>query len=166
MFYFHYVENISAVLHSLVLFQAIQFSISIRFSSISTYQVLQLQTRVDLGSDSNEGVLCIPQSSSITGTSPSDCLVSYPGHLLRGVSYPSAEKQFVYSTAPPPQLTGQHSIVANVLNCAIIVSKFELGCAITFTLSLISLRKVWTSLFPPHYRLYSSTIVLWEWLLH
>ena len=24
----------------------------------------------------------IPQSSSITGTSPSDCLVTYPGHLL------------------------------------------------------------------------------------
>ena len=35
------------------------------------------------GNNGNEGVLCIPQSSSITGTSPSDCLVSYPGHLLR-----------------------------------------------------------------------------------
>ena len=34
------------------------------------------------GSDGNEGVLRIPQSSSITGTSPSDCLVSYPGHSL------------------------------------------------------------------------------------
>ena len=42
------------------------------------------------GSDGNEGVLCIPQSSSITEASPSDCLVSYPGHLL-GESYPSAE---------------------------------------------------------------------------
>ena len=29
------------------------------------------------GSNGNEGVLCIPQSSSIAGTSPSDCLVSY-----------------------------------------------------------------------------------------
>ena len=29
------------------------------------------------GSDGNKGVLHIPQSSSITGTSPSDCLVSY-----------------------------------------------------------------------------------------
>ena len=28
------------------------------------------------GSDGNEGVLRIPQSSSIAGTSPSDCLVS------------------------------------------------------------------------------------------
>ena len=36
--------------------------------------------RVDLGA--MEGVLCISQSSSITGASPSDCLVSYPGHSL------------------------------------------------------------------------------------
>ena len=48
------------------------------------------------GSDSNEGVLRIPQSSSITGTSLSDCLVSYPGHSLGG----SIEKQLMYSTAP------------------------------------------------------------------
>ena len=34
------------------------------------------------GSNGNEGVLCIPQNSSITGTSPSDYLVSYPGHSL------------------------------------------------------------------------------------
>ena len=37
------------------------------------------------GSNGNEGVLRIPQSSSIAGTSPSDCLVSYPGHSLGGV---------------------------------------------------------------------------------
>ena len=37
-----------------------------------------------LGSNGNEGVLRIPQSSSIAGTSPSDCLVSYPGHSLEG----------------------------------------------------------------------------------
>ena len=34
------------------------------------------------GSDGNEKVLVIPISSSITGTLPSDCLVSYPGHSL------------------------------------------------------------------------------------
>ena len=39
------------------------------------------------GSDSNEGVLSIPQNSSITETSPSDCLVTYPGCLL-AKSYP------------------------------------------------------------------------------
>ena len=49
------------------------------------------------GSNDNEGVLCILQSSSITGVSQSDCLMS--GHLLRG-SYLSAEMLAVYSTAP------------------------------------------------------------------
>ena len=42
----------------------------------------------------------IPQSSSTAGTSTLDCLVSYPGHSLGGGSYPSAEVQLVYSTAP------------------------------------------------------------------
>ena len=34
------------------------------------------------GSNGNEGVLRIPQSSNTAGTSPSDCLVLYPGHSL------------------------------------------------------------------------------------
>ena len=51
------------------------------------------------GSDGSKGVLLIPQRSSISGTSSSDCLVSYPGHLLGGGSYPSAEVQSVYYTA-------------------------------------------------------------------
>ena len=38
-----------------------------------------------------EEVLCIPQSSSIAGTSPSDCLVSYQD-THSGLSHPSAEK--------------------------------------------------------------------------
>ena len=50
-------------------------------------------------SNGNEGVLHIPQSLSITGTSSSDSLMLYPGHLLRE-SYSSAEKKSVYSTAP------------------------------------------------------------------
>ena len=46
------------------------------------------------GTNGNEEALHISQSSRITGTSSSDCLVSYPGHLLlrRGAE--------VYSTAP------------------------------------------------------------------
>ena len=52
------------------------------------------------GSDGNKGVLSIPQSSSIAGISPSDCLVSYQDTRWEGGSYPSAEKQSVYSTAP------------------------------------------------------------------
>ena len=52
------------------------------------------------GSDDNEGVLHIPQSSCVTGASPSDCLVSYPRHSLGWGSYPSAEKLSVYFIAP------------------------------------------------------------------
>ena len=37
------------------------------------------------GSDGNKGVPRISKSSSITGASPSDCLVSYSGYSLRGV---------------------------------------------------------------------------------
>ena len=49
------------------------------------------------GSDSNEGVLYISQSSCITEALPSNCLVSYPGHSLGEF----AEMQLVYSTDPP-----------------------------------------------------------------
>ena len=49
------------------------------------------------GSNSNEWVLHIPQSSK-AGTLPSDDFVSYSGYLLVG-SYPSAEMHSVYSTA-------------------------------------------------------------------
>ena len=51
-------------------------------------------------SDCNKGVLRIPQSSSITGTSPSDCLVPDLGYSLEMGSYTSVEKQSVYSAAP------------------------------------------------------------------
>ena len=49
------------------------------------------------GSDDSEGVLRIPQSSSIIGVSQLDFLVLYPGNSL-GVSYLFAEIQ--YSAAP------------------------------------------------------------------
>ena len=48
------------------------------------------------GSDSNEGVLHIPQSSSITGASLSDGLMTYPGLVV----LPTAEMQSLFSTAP------------------------------------------------------------------
>ena len=51
------------------------------------------------GSDGNKEVLHIPQSFSISGASPSNCLVSYSGHFL-GESYPSAGMLSVYSAAP------------------------------------------------------------------
>ena len=48
------------------------------------------------GSSGNEEVLHISQGPGITGTSLSDCL----SKTLIGGSYPSAEVQSVYSTAP------------------------------------------------------------------
>ena len=65
--------------------------------------LLGATTPVQSGSRSNdnEGVLHLPQSSSITGASPSDCLALYPEHSLRrGSSYSSSEMHSVYSTAP------------------------------------------------------------------
>ena len=64
-------------------FQTIQFTISTQF-------LFNLSGATTLGqsgpgSDRNEGVLRIPQSSSITGTSLSDRLMSYLGHSLEGV---------------------------------------------------------------------------------
>ena len=69
-----------------VLFQAIQFST--QFSSIWSLDRTLLGdiTPGQSGprSNGNEEVLSILQSSSITGSLPSDCLVSYPGHSLGG----------------------------------------------------------------------------------
>ena len=92
-----------------VLFQTIQFSMSFIYTQfkykttlfdlqIEPNQVLPLQARVDLGAMAIKGYR---QSPSITGASPSDCLVSYPGHSLVGWgSFPSAEMKSVYSIAP------------------------------------------------------------------
>ena len=90
-----------------VLFQAIQPGLSTQFSSIWSI-ARTLSSAITLGqsepgSDSSEGLLCIPQRLRITGTLPSDCLGTYPGHSLVAY-YSSAEKQSVYSTALP---TGQ-----------------------------------------------------------
>ena len=52
------------------------------------------------GSNGNEGVLRISQSSSLTRISTLDCLVSYTEHSFGGGSYPSVEVPSVYSTAP------------------------------------------------------------------
>ena len=61
------------------LFQTIQFSISTWFSSTWPIGATTLGSNGP-GSNGNEEVLCIPQSSSIIRASPSDCLVSYQGH--------------------------------------------------------------------------------------
>ena len=71
-------------------FQRIQFSLSRQFNSIwsirRTLSVAPTPGQSGPGSDGNEGVLQILQIASITGTSPSDCLVSYLGHPWGGLS--------------------------------------------------------------------------------
>ena len=56
------------------------------------------------GSDGSKGVFCIPQNSSIIEASPSDCLMSYLGHLLGGGFIPL---QRCSQCILHPQLTGQ-----------------------------------------------------------
>ena len=95
----------TAYLSKTFLFQAIQFSQTVLFQTIQFIISMQLVLLVNLSmqlvllvnlsgatipgqsgpeSDGNEGVLRIPQSSSITGTSPLDGLVLYLGHSLGG----------------------------------------------------------------------------------
>ena len=80
-----------------------QFSLSTQFSSIWSRDRTQSGATTPGQScpvsEGNDRILCIPQSSSITRTLPSDCLMSYLRHSLRE-SYSSREKQSVYSTAP------------------------------------------------------------------
>ena len=68
------------------------------------------------GSNGDEEVLHILQSSNINEASPSDCLMSYPGHSLVGGwgSYPSAEMQLVYSTTPADRA----GMVVVLFNCS------------------------------------------------
>ena len=70
-----------------ILFQIIKFSISTQFSCIWPVD----RTLSDgPWSNGNKREIHIPQSSSITGASPSDCLASYIGHSL-GESFHIAE---------------------------------------------------------------------------
>ena len=66
---------------------------------MGSYQVLSFRARVDLGAMAIKKILRIPQSMSISRTSPSDYLESYAGDSLEE-SNPSAEKRSMYSLAP------------------------------------------------------------------
>ena len=95
------------------LFQAIKFRQTIQFS-ISMLLVLFNPDRAlsgattsgqsGPGSDGNKGILRIPQSSSITGISPPDCLLSYPGHTLGSLTLLQRCSRCILQ----PQPTGQN----------------------------------------------------------
>ena len=62
--------------------------------------MLQLRAGVDLRAMAIKGYSHIPQNSSITGASSSDCVVSDPGDMtLNNQNIPTAEMQSVYSAA-------------------------------------------------------------------
>ena len=75
------------------------------------------------GSDDNEGVPHIPQSSSITGTSPSDCLVSWT--LVGGWVLPLCRGEVSCNIAPA-DWASEH--IENLLGLALLINnKFQCG---------------------------------------
>ena len=73
---------------------------------------VKMKTRENISAMAMKGYSRIPQSSSITRTSPSDTLVSYPGYSLGEGSYPSAEVQSVYSITPTDWATKVFEILS------------------------------------------------------
>ena len=83
------VFRLHTVMSKTVRFPTNQFSISTQFSFICPIDRSLARATTPgsggPGSVGNKGVLRIPQIPILTGTLPSDCLVSYAGHSL-GVS--------------------------------------------------------------------------------
>ena len=73
--------------------------------------MLPLRARVDLGAMIMMGVLHIPQSSSITGTSPSDCLGSYQDTRCGGGGVSPLQRCSWFILQPQP--TGQWLVQEN-----------------------------------------------------
>ena len=105
----------------------------------------------------------LPQSPSITGTSPLNSLVYYPGHSLGVGSYTSAEKQSICSTASADWASG---VMANELNCNIIVNYLELQLRYYVYFQTNTLRKEMNPLFLLSFGLWSTIKVLQDWLFH
>ena len=103
------------------LFLTIQLSVITQFSSIlSIERTLSSSTTPGQrgpGRDGNKGVLRVSQSSSITGTSPSDCLVSCSGHSLAGF-LPLCRKEVCvfYSTS----WLGKYNLSKSSIGCKIL----------------------------------------------
>ena len=73
--------------------------------------------------DGNKRVLHIPQSSNITKVSPSDLLMTYPGHLL-GEFYTTAEMQYILQPKP----TGPNKVfTTNLQDLTLTIRKYSLS---------------------------------------
>ena len=94
-----------------VLFQAIQFSVNTQFSYIwridRTQSSATTPGQSGSGSDINEGVYFILQSSNITETSPSNSLL----HIVETCWYILPLQRCIRCILLP-QHTGQHQLVA------------------------------------------------------
>ena len=104
------------------------FSMSTEFSSIwpidRTLSGATTPGESGPGSGGSEEVSSIPQSSSITRTSPSDCLVSYPGEW-GGVLHLCREAVSVFYN--PSRLDkSQIGVIVYALDYNIIESEFKL----------------------------------------
>ena len=111
------------------------------------------------GIDGNEGVLCIPQSSSTTGTSPTNCLESFRT-LIRG-SYPSAEMQSMYSTDPHSSRLDNIIIIISSMNNFMIIFPCEfLTLVLTESFSLKSKRQQVSRTLPSIQADFNSDVVL------
>ena len=76
-------SSISAIQFNISHLFALSLNVTVRSEPwIGPYQVLPLRAILDLGVMAMKGVFCVPQSSSLTGSSPSDCLMLYAGDSL------------------------------------------------------------------------------------
>ena len=120
-FYFKQFNSVSTVLISKIfLFQAIQFCISTQFSSIlpidRTLSGATTPGQSGPGSNGNAEVLRIPQSSSITGTSSSDCLLLYAEHSLGGLTPLQKCSRCILQSQPTGQRLGALAMIVDLYN--------------------------------------------------
>ena len=109
-------SNIKELDEKRVLFQTTQFNVSTLFSSIlaidRTISSGTNSSMIGPGINCHESVLWIPQSSSVSEASPSDCFMSYPGHS-RGRLTPL---QSCSRCILKPRLTGPY-VAFKKVNC-------------------------------------------------
>ena len=93
----------------------------------------------NIGNNANEGVLCIPQSSCITGTPPWDCLDSYPGNSWGHLTPLQRCSQCILQ----PEPTGQYTdLVSKVLY----LRKFSLASVHTLDVKTVLFQPIQLSI--------------------